>query len=174
MWKIIVWSTYEASPADLWSVRTDPALLVTALPRWLRVSLDDPDGLTAALTDGAEGPFAATVVVAGASFPWSMRIVDHLAPLRLTVEADSRLFRSYSHRHRLERAIGGKVRMVDELVIDPAVRPRRAVAWATRQVIAALHRSLADQVPFPAIAVGQHRAYALEPGNAGHAGTLFE
>lgn len=148
---------------------TDARALAKDVPPPLWWRAEDPDGLTAAWRAGAPGHF---VVFAGAgpvSRSWSTEITDGVPGMRVTTRGAIEGLGSWVHRRHLERAIGGRVRLVDEVVF---VAPRGVVDVLTalgRRGLVGVHRAIAARTGGECREVGAARVYRLSEANAEHA-----
>ena len=171
MRKLIVWTTFRSPPDDVWSLITDPSELAAALPWWVRWDLSDPEGLRRALRgeDPRAVAFATRLRSLGRRVEMPVRVLDAVPDLRWKVQADNPWMSPCEHRVRLERAIGGRTRLVHEVLVgDRSVLPGRVVAEALRAAIVAVHRRLGRALHGEVGAVGSSRIYEFVEGNAAH------
>lgn len=171
--KALVWTRFRAEHEAVWSLCSDPFELSRALPRPLRWEISDPEGLKAAWRQGIPSRWETRLRALGRTTPWPVCVRGALDGLRFTVEVEHPAFEAWVHRRRFERAIGGHVRFVDELVVTPRKGPVAGWATFTTQVLGRQHRALARWLPADPATVGRHRWWRLEDGNLDHAEALL-
>ncbi len=160
--KLLVWTRFRAVQRDVWALVSDPAELSAAMPWWGRWELTDPEGLRRAWQ--GEGPV-------GRVFQGRLRfgLDDADPPMRCTVSGVDE-HAGYLHRRRVERAVGERVRFVDEVLLGGEGAWWRAAARVevSRRVLVAQHRALARRLPHDPDVVAVSRVYPLLEGDRGH------
>lgn len=170
--KLIVWTRFHAPRDRVWEVCADPAEATAGLPWWVRCEVSDPAGLKAAASseDGPDGAtFATRLRVAGRVVDWPLVLSERVPGLRYTLSGGNRWLPHVEHRRRFEQAVGGHVRVVDELILEVAHRPRRVAVALVGRALSAVHRHWAERLPTDGETVGATRVYRLEGGNLAHA-----
>ena len=173
VWKLIVWTRLavrdDAALADL---VIDPHEVAHLLPRWVRWDVSDPVGLLRARRDGVAKRFATRVRLPLGAIEWPVDVLAGSEPLRFTERSENAWFHVWLHRHRIERAIGNRLRYVDELVLQPSHRPRQAVVSLVQRVLVGSHRRMAQRLTEDGAiteeATTSSRLYRLELGNLDH------
>lgn len=168
VWKLIVWTRFRAPPERVWDLVSDPSEIAACAPPGVRWELSDPEGLRRACREGGDRTFATRWRVAGRVIDWPVRVVEAKEGLRFTLQSDTPWFRGLVHRHRFERAIGGHVRFVDELVLAPTAAPARLWVEGVKAVRVAIHRRLATRLEADPETTGAARLYRFDGGNLDH------
>lgn len=173
VWKLIVWTRVsvqdEAALADL---VIDPHEVSRLMPRWVRWDVSDPVGLVRARRDGVARRFATRVRSPLGSIDWPVDVLEGSEPRRFTESSHNAWFDTWLHRHRIERAIGERLRYVDELVLQPSRRPGSAVVKLVERVVTSSHHRLMGRLRDDGVLreepVTSSRLYRLEVGNLEH------
>lgn len=169
VFRIIAWSMFRAEPGAVWDRVTDPAELAHALPAWVRWDISDPHGLRTALQHGSDRVFATRLRALGRRIEMPVRVIDASRHLRWTIRADQGWFSPFEHRVRLERAIGGRVRLVHEVIAGPRVPGAWLVARGVEAAMRRVQLRLAEVLPPDPATLARTRVYRLADGDAGHA-----
>lgn len=169
MRKLIVWTVVHAPLEVLVDAMTDARALSDGVPAPLWWRAEDPDGLSAAWRTATAGRFAVSAGLGPVSRSWPTEVTEGLPGLRVTSRGALSGLGSWVHRRHVERAIGDRVRMVDEVVlVAPRVLADGLVGVAQRALVA-LHRGIVARVGGSGDDVGRHRVYRLSDANAEHA-----
>lgn len=139
-WTLEVRSTYLATVDEVWAHKTDIAALAAEL-RPLRLTVDDPERLQAALRGAAPDRFDGRLTgpLGLLGLPWPMEIRASDPPRRYQDASRNALYREFVHEHRVEPSGAGRVRYVDRVRFTPALRPSAAAAWLTRALFLRRH-----------------------------------
>lgn len=167
MWKLIVWTRVRAEVDAVADLLADPSEVAAACPRWLRWEISDPERLRLARQHGGGGVHATRLRLPNRIVAWPLEVVSTDGGLRFTERVHGGLFSQFVHRHRVERAIGGYVRFVDEVVLEIDQRPARVWAWGASHVLARVHQGLVARLGQEAET--SRRVYRLGAGNRAHA-----
>ena len=160
-WQLNVWTRFAAALDEVWRLETDPSLLAEGL-RPFRIALSDAGALQSAIREGRaasfETRFTGPLGVLGVS--WPMEIHPSSPPGTAGTGAEFRdtssnlLFSEWSHRHRFEPTVDGKVRYLDEVRFRPALGPESVVVEVMRRVFVHRHRVAAKKLPVDPHVVG--------------------
>jgi hypothetical protein len=167
--KLIVWTVIDAPLDVLGNAMTDARALAKDVPPPLWWRAEDPDALTTAWRAGSLGRFEVVGGAGPVSRAWTTEITDGVPGMRVTTRGSLAGVGSWVHRRHLERAIGGRVRMVDEVVF---VAPRGVVDVLTalaRRGLVGVHRAITARTGGQGKEIGCHRVYRLSQANAEHA-----
>lgn len=154
-WQLNVWTRFAAPLEEVWRLETDPRLLNEGL-RPFRMKLDDPEALQRALREGRAARFDTRLggPLGLLTVAWPMD-VEASTPMREFRDTSSNaLFAEWSHRHRLEPTVDGKVRYVDEVRFLPAIGPEKVVVEAMRRLFVRRHRVAAKKLAVDPNVVG--------------------
>lgn len=169
MHRLIVWTSFRASPAEVWQLATDPSELAAALPGPVRWEISDPEGLRSALRQGQAGPFASRLRAFGQRADCPVHVLDALEHRRCAWRADNAWLSPWEHRLRFERAIGDRTRLVHEVLFEPQRGPRALVVWLVRRAIVHVHREFARRLPADEERTACSRLDVLVDANLAHA-----
>lgn len=164
----MVWTRFAAERSAVWSLMTDPIGLPEGDPPLWRWTPDDPVEWRAALDEGRTGLLRGTLRLGLVSLPLGS-VIERVEPERQVVErADGAFFPQLLHRRRLEPAIGGHIRYVDELVFTTRLRPGRLGAELLRRAFVRRHQAAAQRLPADPESTGGSRLYHFDRGGEGH------
>jgi hypothetical protein len=167
MYKVIVWTPLRASADACWDAGTDAAEVASLLPWGVRWEVSDPEGLRRALSEGGDRTFRTRLRLPGRVIDLPLRVVETRRGLRCAVgPAEGG---GWELRVRFERALGGRIRMVHELVLGEG--GGRVAAELARWALLRLHRALAARLGGDAAPRG--RCYVLSEAESGHGADLF-
>jgi hypothetical protein len=174
MWKLIVWSRFRgADRDDVAATVIDAHEMSQLMPRWLRLHVSNPIGLAQARREGEAERFAARLRTPFGLLDAPIEVLEGSGPLRFTERCTVLGFRTWLHRHRVERAIGGRTRYVDELILQPDNPGGSLFVRAVEQGLKRTHRNLVQHLVTDAAdreaARISSRVYRLEEGNRAHA-----
>lgn len=170
--KLIVWSRLHADLDAVRDVFADPSRVAAALPTGVTWAPRDPEAYRGAWRGVRPDHALPEVVgVGGLRVAWPLEVVDLLPGLRMTTRTSNAWWSEVVHRRRLERAIGGHVRYVDELILQPAAAWPVVAVPAVARTLAHVHRALGACLS--PVTLGEHRVFRLETVNAGHAEALL-
>ena len=162
-YKILVWTrgTSELGPA--WQAMTDIPARLDTLARWgLPWRLNEPDAVARALHDADD--LCTTARCWGREALVNLRVSEPGRRVDLEITQDGLWLQ---HRIRLERAIGGHIRSVDEVVLRGG-RMRWPLAVWLCQAWRGYHRHVGGALGAPSEQSPQHRMYRLERANSAH------
>ncbi len=169
LYKCLVWTRCRAPLDEVVDLVTDPSELAARLPPMVRWDVSDPEGLRAAWRTGTPARFATRMRTPLGIVDWPLEVTGGDGGLRYTDRVDSAWFDIWIHRHRLERAIGGRVRIVDELVLRGSTRAGPLAVVAVERVLIGLHRRLGADLQGEPQVTAVHRRWRLGQGNTAHA-----
>jgi ligand-binding SRPBCC domain-containing protein len=139
-------STRFFAPAErVWAAKTESSALNDEFMPWLRMSVQDPDGLDAGLRgDGLprriQGQVWPLGVVPGPA--WTIEIVEYEHERLYVDRGESALFSSWEHRHELQVA-SDAVYYVDAVSFEPRWGPPELVARAVQRLFIHRHQRCA-------------------------------
>ena len=147
-WKLTVWTRFDAPLADVWRHKTEPLALAREFQPFLRISVDDVEGLRDAMRTTGRGLFQGRVTgplgLVGVKWPFDIR---ETRPERYYRDASKNpLYREFCHEHRFEEMGNGKVRYVDDVTFVPAFAPGRLAAEITRLLFVHRHHRAAREL----------------------------
>ncbi len=156
-WRLTVWSRHRASLEEVWARKTEPLDLREELLPWLRITVEDVDGLRRALRETGTGTFAGRVTgplgILGFDWPFEIR---GTRPRRWYRDASRNLLlAAFEHEHRLEVTGDGLVRYVDEVTFSPAFGPGRLTGEVLRALFVHRHHRAARVLPVDGAALGR-------------------
>jgi ligand-binding SRPBCC domain-containing protein len=146
-WKLTVWTRFDAPLATVWDQKTEPLALAREFLPYLRVSVEDVDGLRRAMRETGHGVFRGRVTgplgIFGVAWPFDIR---ETRPPRYYRDASKNLlYREFLHEHRFEELGTGKVRYVDDVTFVPA-GAGRLTAEVTRLLFVHRHHRAAREL----------------------------
>lgn len=142
--RLRVWTRYFSSPEEVWAVKTDPACLAAEFRPWLSFSVDDPDGLLAAVRSGGSAEAQARLLPLG--IRWPISLTGSTPGEQFADTSTNALFSRFEHSHIFQPTPDG-CRYIDDVVFTPALPANKLTAILTRRLFVHRHRIAAGRLP---------------------------
>lgn len=148
-WKLTVWSRYRTRLDEVWERKTEPLALAREFRPFLRVTVDDVDGLRRALRETGQGVFGGRVTgpLGLLGIRWPFEILETRPKSLYRDGSHNALYREFEHIHRFEETPAGLVRYVDEVRFVPGFGPSWLSAEITRLLFVHRHHRAARDLP---------------------------